>query len=142
MSSFKFHCTYGLLIACCLGLLLCQAPPFFRATSPLRISDLHELAFHLRQKGLNLRGVPSRGDGLWLDAIYLTNKEQNDTEIHGLTVHPKKVDQWKGTVIVFIDKANSPHDSRDWGENGLHWGPFLFFGDKELLMQIVEALGD
>ncbi|HEV3238724.1 MAG TPA: hypothetical protein VGZ25_17175, partial [Gemmataceae bacterium] len=76
MSSFKLHCTYGLLIACCFGLLLCQAPPFFRATSPLRISDLHELAFHLRQKGLNLRGVPSRGDGLWLDAIYLTNKEQ------------------------------------------------------------------
>ncbi len=142
MSSFRLHCTYGLLIACCLGLLLYQALPFFRTTSPLRISDLHGLAFHLRQKGLILRGVPSRGDGLWLNAIYLTNTEQNDTELHGLTVHPNKINQWKGTVIVFSDEANWPHDTKDWGENGLHWGHFVFFGDKELLTQIVEALGN
>jgi len=46
----------------------------------------------------------------------------------------------EGTVIVFDARAACPHHTGDWGENGLHWGPFLFFGDKELLMKIANVL--
>jgi len=140
MSSFKLHCASCLLILCLLGLLLSQSLITYESSPSARIADLHELAVHLRQKGLDLRGVSSRGDGLWLNTVYLTTTEKNDMEIRGLAVHPSKVDQWKGTVIVFSDNALRPHDTEDWGENCLHRDSFLFFGDKDLLVEIAKAL--
>jgi hypothetical protein len=70
----------------------------------------------------------------------LTTTEKNDAELRELAVHPSKVDQWKGSVIVFSDNAPWPHDTEDWGENCLRWGAFLMFGDKEVLMQIAKVL--
>jgi hypothetical protein len=137
MSSFKLHCTYSLLVSCVLGRWLYEAQPLFRSGPPVRISDLHNLAFHLRQNGLNLRGVSPREDGLWLNAVYLTNTEYGVAELKKLTVNPKAVVRWKGTVIVFSDETI---DTTDWGENGFDWGPFVFFGDKEILLEIARAL--
>src|SRR5438552_1695008 len=88
MISFKLHCAFCLLTLCLLGLLLSQSLITYQTSPPARIADLHELAVHLRQKGLDLRGVSSRGDGLWLNTIYLTTTDKNDMEIRGLAVHP------------------------------------------------------
>jgi hypothetical protein len=142
MSSFKLQCAFCLLILCLLGLLLSQSLITYQASPPARIADLHELAVHLRQKGMDLRGVSSRGDGLWLNTIYLTNTDKKDMEIRGLAVHPSRVDEWKGTVIVFSDNALWPHHIEGWGENCLRWNAFLFFGDKEILMQIAKVLNN
>jgi hypothetical protein len=70
----------------------------------------------------------------------LTNTECDDAELKKLLIGPKRLEKWKGTVVVFVDEPISPHDTSDWGENGLQWGPFTFFGDKELLLKIAKAL--
>jgi hypothetical protein len=57
-----------------------------------------------------------------------------------LTINPSKIGQWEGTVIIFSDNTFCPHDTEDWGENCLRWDSFLFFGDKEILMQIAKVL--
>jgi hypothetical protein len=137
MSSFKLHCTYGLLIVSVLVLWVYQSPSSFQSGPPGRINDLHDLAFRLRQSGLDLRGVSPREDGLWLNPVYLTNTEYGVAELKKLTVNPKAVERWKGTVIVFSDETI---DTTDWGENGFDWGPFVFFGDKNILLEIARAL--
>jgi hypothetical protein len=62
----------------------------------------------------------------------------NAGELQDLPINPAVAERWAGTVIVFYDSPG--HDTSDWGENGLHWGPFVFFGDKAILRLLHQTL--
>ena len=140
MQALKVHCVYGLIIVCLVPLFLHQSHYFDKDAPAEPIRNLHELAVHLFDNGVHLRAVPQRADGLWLEALYLTQTEQNPESLQGLAIDPKNIDKWKGTVIVFEDGPISRRDSSDWGENRWHWRKFFFYGDKEVLKLISRAL--
>ena len=138
MRSIKLHFTYGLII------LILVVHDIFQAhfqTQANSIVSLHDLAVQLQQNGANLRAVPQRPDGLLLDAIYLTQTQQDASTLGRLYIDPNHPEKWTGTVIVLQEGLRTGHYySSDWGEHGWIWGPFLFFGDGEILAEIRRAL--
>jgi hypothetical protein len=65
-------------------------------------------------------------------------------EFLALPKSPEAIDLWRGTI--YCERLNQP-GSRDpqvglWGECCLVVGPFLFFGDRDLLRRIRVALGE
>jgi hypothetical protein len=138
MNTFKVHCTYNLIIAGFLAFCLYQQFYLKRTNDGVLENKLHEVIVRVHEAGLPLRAVAQRTDVHWLSPMYLTQTELNSEELQELPINPAVADRWTGSVIVFYDTPG--HDTSDWGENGLHWGPLVFFGDKLILVKILQAL--
>jgi hypothetical protein len=140
MQALRVHCAYGLIISCLVPLLFYRQPFLSREQAAAPDRNLHELTIHLLDKGVHLRAVPQRGDGLWLEALYLTRTEKRAEDLKALAIQPSTIDRWDGTVIIFEDGPEWCRDTSDWGENGWRWRDFLFYGDERILKQIQKAL--
>jgi hypothetical protein len=140
MQTLKLHCFYGLIIAGLVSALFYPSPDSDKSGSAAPIRNLHELATYLRHSGLDFRAVPQRGDGLWLDALYLTQTQEDAEGLKRLVIQPRNMANWAGTVIVFEEGTIQRRDTSDWGDNGWQWRTFLFYGDKEILRWIIRAL--
>jgi hypothetical protein len=138
MSTFKVHCIYNLIIASFFAFCLYQRFGLTRTDPAVSETKLHQLIVLIHEAGLPLRVVAQCNDMRWHGPIYLTQTDLNGLELQDLPISPAVAERWTGTVIVF--NATPGHDTSDWGENGLHWGPFVFFGDKSILSMIHQTL--
>jgi hypothetical protein len=139
MNSFRaaFACKLFILIAA--GGFLVQS---YRLHSyrPSGDSRLHNIACTLLKGGFKGRVVSERQDGLLIGAIYLTQTELDDNEIRNLVTCSNIASQWRGTVKIIYDP--NPISQRRFNNDGseYRYGPFLLFGDKELIDKIAEIL--
>jgi hypothetical protein len=66
------------------------------------------------------------------------------TDPRGLMRAVEKAEQWKGVLFVKplggLKEEEIQRNLQAWGEHGLCRGGFLFFGDPNLLHQVIEAL--
>jgi hypothetical protein len=112
------------------------------ADPPLDGWDIRELVAHLRTAGLALRVVPTQKDEVVSHNAYLTTTDQRWEEFNRLPKSCDLIDSWRGTV--YVEKGPADADQSDrmqlWGDCCLAAGPFLFFGDPELLARIRSAL--
>ena len=137
-------CLYGLLLALLAGALLAVAVErrktnSARLTTPLHDWDIPRLANYLNTRGLALRLVSTRKDGAIGQMAFLTTTNRGWDELNGLAKSADWIDRWRGTL--FCEWNMSGEDLlRQLGDHGMMVGPFLFFGDPELLERVRAAL--
>jgi hypothetical protein len=99
---------------------------------------VRRVASHLAARGLSLRVVAAALEGDGRDGAFLTATDKEWEELNGLPKMAECLGQWRGTV--YCERLRHP-ESRDpqveaWGDGCLEAGPFLFFGDRDLLARI------
>jgi hypothetical protein len=104
--------------------------------------NVPQLIAHLRQRGLQLRAVGVSASGEMENSAVLTTTDKDWREFLPLAKTREAIDLWQGTVSC--ERVNQS-GSRDlqislWGDCCLVVGPFLFFGDRDLLRRIRMAL--
>jgi hypothetical protein len=99
---------------------------------------LADFVRHLHERGLHLKVVSSRQDGRWGGDLYLT--ENSDLTWQSFQVKPRtaaRIEQWRGSVWVRrLPRGDTAWSLYDWQEPGCRIGPFLLFGDEELIERI------
>jgi hypothetical protein len=98
-----------------------------------------ELVDRLRQEGLELRVVPTQQDGTTRYNAYLTTTNKEWKELNLMLKVPEQADQWRGTL--YVERShNADIRVQCWGDCCLVAGPFVFFGDRDLLARVRVAL--
>lgn len=135
---------YGLLLVLVVGSLLVVGiarRKDGRATPvvPLDDWDIPQLVAYLNGKGLGLRMVPTQKDAATCQAAFLTTTDKEWDELSRLAKNQALIGQWRGTLYC---KRNMGGEELAflWGDYHLVVGPFLFFGDIELLERVQTAL--
>jgi hypothetical protein len=88
------------------------------------------------------RVVSTRADGRIDRSFILTVRGADEDSLRSLPRVAERAEQWRGTVLCewLTDWQPAELFLVEWGDYGLALPPFLFFGDKELLGEIQEAL--
>jgi hypothetical protein len=111
---------------------------------PLNDWDIPTLVEHLQRTGLSLRMVATQKDGPIDSTAFLTTTEKDWRDFNHLSKNVKQIEAWRGTV--YCERADSQAMQADlvqqWGDFGLSVGPFLFYGDPDLLTRVRAALLD
>jgi hypothetical protein len=120
----------------------------------------------LNGEGLGLRTVATQKDGVVRQTAFLTTTDKEWLDLNLLPKIQKRIDQWRGTLYCVRDPvgnrpellwlarkypgildgargAGGNHRSElthQWGDCCLVAGPFLFYGDRELLGRVHAAL--
>jgi hypothetical protein len=115
------------------------------AVAPLDDWDILRLVAFLNSKGLGLRVVSTRYGGGDLDRrAFLTTTDKGWEELSRLYRGPSHIDRWRGTLICERGPSGADWEdlTRQWGDCCLEVGPFLLFGDRELLGRVRAALSE
>jgi hypothetical protein len=113
------------------------------ATSPLDDWNLTELVAQLNRAGMRLREVPPQKNGPIGNAVYLITTDKEWDDINALTKDRRRIAEWRGVLYCECVKGRNPWFlANQWGEDCLVAGPFLFYGDHQLLAQVRAALAD
>ncbi len=108
-------------------------------------SVVQRVVDYLKGKGLGLRVVSTLKDGGGTNRMaFLTTTDQGWEELSRLPRGRSQVDQWRGTL--YCERGPAGGDwadlQRQWGDCCLVVGPFLLYGDRELLGRVRDALSD
>ena len=102
---------------------------------------LRDFVDHLDDRGLRLRVVPSRADGLWADNVYLTsNPDATWQDFQLKNQSPERLNQWWGAVWLHRIGPATDVEARlhAWQGSGSRIDDFLLFGDPKLIKRIEE----
>jgi hypothetical protein len=101
--------------------------------------DIPALVARLEAHGIRLRLVPTNRTGpVTFENAFLTNTPQTWEELNSLAKIPEHVERWRGTL--YCERLPNSRDTSYWGHCGMQVGPFLLFGDPDLLDQVRLAL--
>ena len=75
-------------------------------------------------------------------AAFLTTTDKEWEDLNHLVKDPKRINEWRGTLYCERAKANTDlwYLIRQWGANSLIVGPFLLYGDPELLVRVCDTV--
>src|SRR5262249_55096043 len=90
---------------------------------------------HLNRAGLEVRLRSPLKNGAIGQAAFLTTTDKDWDDLNHLYKHPSRIQEWRG--VVYCERVgHSEPILRLWGDHYLVAGPFVFFGDSELLERI------
>src|SRR5262249_49698610 len=115
------------------------------AVAPPDDWDIPRLVAYLNSKGLGLRvGSVRSGGGGTAKGAFLTTPGKGGGEPSRPRRDPSAIDRWWGTLICERVPSFTDWDdlTRQWGDCCLEVGPFLLFGDRELLGRVRAALSE
>src|SRR5262249_27538454 len=118
-----------------------RAPPP-HAPQEVNISGwgLAEFIEHLHHRGIQLRVISTRSDGVLDENVYLTeNPDESWLSFQRKVKGPEQIDQWRGSVYVERNPAYGDELLSQWGEHGCRIGDFMLFGDRQLSQRIQRA---
>ncbi len=102
-----------------------------------------EVVRHLEARGLGLCALPTRKGGPLVRNVFLTVPGKTFEDVEGLIKQPAFIGRWKGVVYCEeYPRAEARDLETLWADCAWRAGPFVFFGDRELLARIREALRD
>jgi hypothetical protein len=108
---------------------------------PLDDWDLARLVAYLNEEGLRLRRVSTQNKGVNPRKAYLTTTAKEWIDLDSLPKDPNQLARWEGTLYCERGPGSHWPDLKEqWGDDCLVVGPFLFFGDRELLGRVRAAL--
>jgi hypothetical protein len=139
--------TAWFLAACFSGIVLlavtCGKQQVGPAASPLPLDDWHilEMVAHLNRAGLKLRLITVSKHGAIGPSVYLTATKKEWEELNNLHKDHQIIDRWKGVLYCERVTGYDPSEMmQSWGDDCLLIGPFLFYGDAEMLAHVRAAL--
>jgi hypothetical protein len=105
--------------------------------------DIPQLVAYLNARGLGLRLVSGRKDGLLEREAFLTTTDRSWADLNELPKVRQFLHLWSGTLFCQRKRGESDRSSarENWGDCYLETGPFLLFGDRELLARVRAAFG-
>jgi hypothetical protein len=118
-----------------------------RPTPPPTATELRtltELAEVLSQEAPDLQIVPIAKHGNVERGMFLSKEPRSWEKLASVTRSNRDADKWQG--VVYCERQGGDISSipeRDiemWGEHALRIGPFLLFGDPELLHRIDQII--
>jgi hypothetical protein len=107
--------------------------------------DIPQLVTFLNGKGLGLRLVSPRMDGLLLERdAFLTTTDREWSDFNVLPRVPERIQRWRGTLYCKLKKGeNGGFDlGVNEGDCCLEAGPFVLFGDPALLARVRAAFNE
>ena len=111
---------------------------------PLNDWDVLELAVYLNRAGMRLHVVSTAEAGGVQNTAFLTTTVRSWHDLNHLTKTAKQLDRWQG--ILYCERVESDDLRKQladqWGDLGWSAGPFLFYGDPELLTRVRAVLLD
>ena len=108
---------------------------------PLDDWDVPRLVDHLRKEGLQLRVVPTHKGGVPRYNAYLTTTDKKWEEFNHMCKVSEQMARWRGSL--YVERSNYPATRAEyWGDCCLAAGPFVFFGDRDLLVRVRNVLGE
>jgi hypothetical protein len=106
--------------------------------------QLPQLVEHLNAHGMGLRivAVTEADTGMSATSAFLTTTGPTWSELNSLPKVRDKIDLWRGTL--YCERQQQPDARAEqielWGDCCLVIGPFVFFGDRELLARAATIL--
>jgi hypothetical protein len=111
------------------------------STRPFEDWNVIDLVEHLEHMGLKLQLRSTTANGVLGQTVYLTTDEKRWVDLNYLNKDPKRIHEWEGVIYCErVKGADTTPALRLWREHCLVVGPFLFYGDGELLRSIRGAL--
>jgi hypothetical protein len=114
-----------------------SSPSLTRAFEDWNMIDLVE---HLDQMGVQLQLRSTLANGALGQTVYLTTADKHWVDLNTLNKDAKRIHEWEGVIYCERVKGDTAIALRLWGDRCLVVGPFLFYGDRELLRSIRGAL--
>ena len=105
--------------------------------APMDNWTIPDLVSHLERCGLKLRLVSVAKNGDVSSSAYLTMTDKEWDDLNLLHKDSQYLGRWKGTL--YCERVSGYDQSaliQQWGENGLSIGPFVLYGDRDLLDQV------
>jgi hypothetical protein len=104
--------------------------------------DIPQLVDYLNGQGFGLRVVATQRDGVIRQTVFLTTTDQEWTDFNRLPNDHNEIDLWRGTLYCMRGPTGPLWSPllREWGECALVIGPFLLYGDRDLLGRVRAAL--
>jgi hypothetical protein len=103
--------------------------------------DIPQLVAYLNSAGVEVDVLSTQKNGVARSNGFLMVVEKDWDYVNGLTKHASLIHQWRGIVYCGreppITLANL---AGQWHNHCLRVGPFIFYGDAELLAHIGAAL--
>lgn len=103
--------------------------------------DIPQFVASLNGKGLGLRLVSTQKNGLIGQTAFLTSTDKEWIDLNPLPKVPKHITRWQGTLYCErgVREPNWSKLTGQWGDCWLAVGPFLLYGDRELLARVRAA---
>jgi hypothetical protein len=100
--------------------------------------DLPQLAAYLNEKGLDLRLRSTQKSGEPRISAYLLTTDRPWIELNHLVKTPNQMEPWRGTLYCEWGGSQRKWASlmSQWGDCCFVAGPFIFFGDPDLLTRV------
>jgi len=103
--------------------------------------DIPQLAAYLNRAGVEVDMLSTRKDGVAGSNGFLMVVKKDWTYVNQLTKDPSQMHKWRGIVYCGRETPNVLADlARQWHNHCLRVGPFMFYGEAELLARIGAAL--
>jgi hypothetical protein len=103
--------------------------------------SLIELADQLNRMGVKVQLRFTQQDGTIGQTAFLTVTDKNWRSLNALKKDSKHIQEWRGVLFCErVGECDVTHLTTQWGNHCLEVGPFLFYGDAELLRQVRDAL--
>lgn len=112
-----------------------------RSSRPINDWNISELVEELNRMGVEVRLRSTQKDGVAGETAFLTCTDKSWRELNALNKDAKRSQEWRG--VLYCERAgerDSTHLIRQWGDRSAVVGPFLFYGDAELLRRVRAAL--
>lgn len=102
--------------------------------------DFPQLVEHLNRTGLEVQLQSPRKDGLLVHNAYLTTTSKDWEALNYLVKDPSRIESWQG--VVHCERVGRERQPlfHSWDDPCLATGPFVFFGDADLLERIGSTL--
>jgi hypothetical protein len=112
------------------------------AGEPIQDWDIPKLVLYLNENGLQLRSIPTQKGSDVHTTAFLTTTEREWNDLNRLSKDSRRIDEWRGTLYCERGRGEKQWQAliRQWGDYCLVAGPFLFFGDPQLLDRVHVAL--
>jgi hypothetical protein len=106
--------------------------------------DIPQLVSHLHARGLPVRLVFTRKEGITRSNAFLTTTDLSFESLNVLPRGKKYIDEWRGVVYCEIIREPGRRTDASIGMDGcfLERDHFIFVGDPDLLARIGAALRD
>jgi hypothetical protein len=105
--------------------------------------DVPDLVASLEGRGVPLHLSPTGPGANTRIHAYLSTTAKPAAELYWLVKDTRTMHPWAGVVYCELSRNYEDREGvvEEWAECGLRAGPFVFFGDPQLLARIRTALG-
>jgi hypothetical protein len=103
--------------------------------------DVPQLTAYLRSAGVEVYTLPCQRNGVEDLCAYLSVTKKEWRDVNGLSKSPNLIHEWRGIAYCARESARDTADlAAQWGDRCLRIGPFICYGDAELLARIDAAV--